>query len=328
MAWSITKRNNDLSMTNHTFLDIEDTYCLRGIAMLMIIIGHANNGYPLDDPACYFPSWLSLLHIEYWGGMGVGVFLFLSGYGLFLTLSRRDRSLDWRYIFAKFKRLFEPFLVYWVVELAVLAIFNRSELTTHVLNEIVTFSIHPDVENWFFKVIVVIYIVTIALFKFKMSNTLRLVALSTLSLLYLIVMRELGYGLWWFDTILCFPVGAFVAARYQWFASRPALLMCAAGAVVISVLFLVHMNTIVFNLAFVWFSIYAICVVNIQSRVLHFIGFNSFIFYFLECPVMDEVVKFSYPHFPLYFLLSVVVTFALSFICVKAVRMFKTFKIS
>jgi len=34
-------------MGEKAFLDIKDTYCLRGIAMLMIIVGHTYNGYPV-----------------------------------------------------------------------------------------------------------------------------------------------------------------------------------------------------------------------------------------------------------------------------------------
>ena len=71
------------------FLNPQGTYSLRGVAMLMIILSHAHNGYPVSGDV-YFPSWLNLLHMEFWGGMGVAVFLFLSGYGMTLSLSKRE----------------------------------------------------------------------------------------------------------------------------------------------------------------------------------------------------------------------------------------------
>ena len=67
-------------MGRKPFLDISDTYCLRGIAMLLIIVGHTFNGYPANSPGYYSPSWMNCLQIGLWGGMGVGVFLFLDAF--------------------------------------------------------------------------------------------------------------------------------------------------------------------------------------------------------------------------------------------------------
>ena len=136
-----------------TFLDYDDTYSLKGIAMLMIIIGHAINGYPRTDTGYFYPGWLDALHMELWAAMGVSIFFFLSGYGMFLALDKRQGSIDLKYVLSKVRKLFVPLLVYWCVEIVTLLIFNRQELTTHIFREIITFSIHPDVENWFFKVI-------------------------------------------------------------------------------------------------------------------------------------------------------------------------------
>ena len=134
------------------FLDYDDTYSLKGIAMLMIIIGHAFNGYPGTDTGYFYPAWLDCLHMELWAAMGVSIFFFLSGYGMFLALDKRQGSIDLKYVISKVRKLFVPLLVYWCIEIVTLLIFNRQELTTHIFREIFTFSMHPDVENWFFKV--------------------------------------------------------------------------------------------------------------------------------------------------------------------------------
>ena len=270
------------------FLRYEDTYCLRGIAMLMIIIGHTYNGYPTEDASFYFPSWLHFLYIELWGGMGVAIFLFLSGFGLFTTLCRRE-TIDKQYIYRKLKRILEPFLIYWIVEIIVLAIINRQELTMHIVKEIATFSIHPNIENWFFKVIAVTYIITIALFRLRMNNSTRIFIISALALLYLVIMKELGFGQWWYNNILCFPIGAIVAHNYSFFEKLSSLMMSIFTFVLMLIIYLVHMNTLVFHLLFVFFSIYAIRIISINhNKLLYFIGYNSFIFYFIECPIEDE----------------------------------------
>ena len=77
------------------FLDYDDTYSLKGIAMLMIIIGHAFNGYPGTDTGYFYPAWLDCLHMELWAAMGVSIFFFLSGYGMFLALHFSLSYLEW-----------------------------------------------------------------------------------------------------------------------------------------------------------------------------------------------------------------------------------------
>ena len=123
------------------FLDYDDTYSLKGIAMLMIIIGHAFNGYPGTDTGYFYPAWLDCLHMELWAAMGVSIFFFLSGYGMFLALDKRQGSIDLKYVISKVRKLFVPLLVYWCIEIVTLLIFNRQELTTHIFREIFTFSI-------------------------------------------------------------------------------------------------------------------------------------------------------------------------------------------
>lgn len=298
-------------------LGYEDTYCLRGIAILMIIMGHTFNGYPTDDALYFFPSWLHFLHMERWGGMGVGIFFFLSGFGLFTSLSQR-KGIDWPYVCRKAKRLFEPFLIYWIVEVITLALFNWNELNTHLLTEMATFSIHPDVENWFFKVILVVYLITLTLFNLQLRNATRAVIVTALSLVYLLVMRELGFGQWWYNTILCFPAGAVAAVKYEWFAKVPALGMSMVTACLMLVICYARMSSVALHLVFALFCIYAIRLIPVQrAQILFFMGYNSFIFYFMECPVETEIMMFCYPHFPLYAALSVLGTFVLSYICVK-----------
>jgi len=236
-------------MTERAFLEYKDTYNLRGIAMLMIIIGHTYNGYPIDNPHFYFPSWLNYLQLGYWGGMGVGIFLFLSGYGLFCTLGNKT-TIDKSYIISKIERLFKPFVIYWIVEIFVLAIFNREELTIQLLREIVSFSIHPDVENWFFKVIVVVYVITIILFRLRIKDSYRISLFFILSIAYLVIMRELGFGHWWYDNILAYPLGALVSYKYDWFSKQNTFLMIAIGFCLMFIMFNIHMNVFILHLSF------------------------------------------------------------------------------
>ena len=301
------------------FLNPQGTYSLRGVAMLMIILSHAHNGYPVSGDV-YFPSWLNLLHMEFWGGMGVAVFLFLSGYGMTLSLSKREGDINRQYVTGKLRRLLEPFLIYWLVEIIVLLIFNRADFSWHLLEEFLTLSIHPDVENWFFKVIIGIYIVTILLYTVKLRQSVRIGLLFLFVVAYLFAMRSAGFGSWWYNTVLCFPIGTFVAYRKEWFAKLSPIPMMFLSFLLIVMISAVHFNDIALHLLFTCFCVYAISVVNINNRWLYFIGYNSLVFYFMECPVLDEIMKFSYSNFPSYCLLSLIGTYLLSWICVKFIQ--------
>lgn len=305
------------------FLGYDDTYSLRGIAMLMIIISHTHNGYPVEETGFFFPHWLNYLCIELWGAMGVGIFFFLSGYGLFLALDKRQGAITQEYVLSKVSRLLEPYIIYWVVEIITLLLIDRNQLSLHLFRELITFSIHPDIENWFFKTIVPAYIVIFSLFKSGIGHKGKILSLFVICLAYILIMRMAGFGLWWYNTILCFPLGAFVAYNKGFFENLHPLIVCPLCVILILVLHFIHFNSIVFNILFVFFSIYSIRIININNRLLYFIGLNSFLFYFIECPVMDEIVMFSYANYPLYCMLSVLGTFIISWICLKCVRMIK-----
>lgn len=302
-----------------TLLDYDDTYSLKGIAMLMIIIGHAVNGYPRTDTGYFYPGWLDCLHMELWAAMGVSIFFFLSGYGMFLALDRRQGSIDMKYVISKVKRLFVPLLVYWGVELITLLIFNRHELTAHIFREIFTFSIHPDVENWFFKVIVPTYIIMFGLFLTRMPGSFRVILLFIISSIYILILHKAAFGLWWYNTIIAFPLGALVAYRKELFEKISPIIICPVCAAAMASIYLFHFNSILFNAIAPFLFIYLIRIVNINNKLLNFIGVNSFLFYFIECPVLDEIVKFSYSNFPLYCLLAIVVTYLLTRIIKLAV---------
>ena len=73
------------SKKNHDFFPIETTNELKGLAILLVIFGHI--GYFLvDDHSFLFP--LSTI-----AGVGVDIFLFLSGYGLVVSALKKTLTI-------------------------------------------------------------------------------------------------------------------------------------------------------------------------------------------------------------------------------------------
>ena len=88
------------SVNNNSFLDKTFTNQLRGCAILAIVISHSIN-------VLYFMRELSPSLIKYFFGIlapiGVGIFLFLSGYGNTFSIKKK---LSWRWLFEKSSRLY------------------------------------------------------------------------------------------------------------------------------------------------------------------------------------------------------------------------------
>lgn len=103
------------------FLDYNRTFCLKGLCMIMIIIHH-----------CYTHGiWLKCHLFErlcqpvQWGYLGTGCFLFLSGFGLFVSCSKKygiiPMPIEW--FWAKMQKLLIPFIAAFVVALLIIQIY-------------------------------------------------------------------------------------------------------------------------------------------------------------------------------------------------------------
>ncbi len=105
-------------MKVHGLLEKNDSYALRGVCMIMIIVHHTYLS-AIEMPGCHTDSWLADVGTGWlWGYGGTGVFLFLSGFGMFFSL-RRNRLSGRAYIRSKFIRLFIPYLWLWAVSLII-----------------------------------------------------------------------------------------------------------------------------------------------------------------------------------------------------------------
>ena len=80
-------------------MDPLDTYSLRGICMLMIIIHHVFKLYP-DCPDS----------IMRWGYLGVAVFFVISGWGMYCSMERQE-DLTWGYFAKQMKKLLYLLLI-------------------------------------------------------------------------------------------------------------------------------------------------------------------------------------------------------------------------
>lgn len=179
-------------MKAHGLLEKNDSYALRGVCMIMIIVHHTYLS-AIDMPGCHTDSWLADVGTGWlWGYGGTGVFLFLSGFGMFFSL-RRNRLSGRAYIRSKFIRLFIPYLWLWAVSLIIYMLYDSSLLTPRLLTSFLSLDIPPANEAWFYKVIIGLYVLSIVIFKaFSNPRTCVLAVASVCVAYYCLANYVLG----------------------------------------------------------------------------------------------------------------------------------------
>lgn len=170
-------------MKVHGLLEKNDSYALRGVCMIMIIVHHTYLS-AIEMPGCHTDSWLAGVGTGWlWGYGGTGVFLFLSGFGMFFSLRRNMLSVR-AYIRSKFIRLFIPYLWLWAVSLIIYILYDSSQLTPRLFTSFLSLDIPPANEAWFYKVIIGLYALSIVIFKVFRNPRACVLAVASVCVAY------------------------------------------------------------------------------------------------------------------------------------------------
>lgn len=305
-------------MKVHGLLEKNDSYALRGVCMIMIIVHHTYLS-AIDMPGCHTDSWLAGVGTGWlWGYGGTGVFLFLSGFGMFFSL-RRNRLSGRAYIRSKFIRLFIPYLWLWAVSLIIYILYDSSQLTPRLLTSFLSLDIPPANEAWFYKVIIGLYALSIVIFKVFRNPRACVLAVSSVCVAYYCLANYvLGMNPWWFITVLNFPSGMLTALFYDKLRHIQPVYVILPGTLLFALLQYFHPNPTISSLLFSTVMINAVRYVNISNRILGYIGTNSLLFYFLEEPAIDYLAIPAAFSFYSYSIAAVLATLLLVFLCRRA----------
>lgn len=302
-------------MKVHSLLEKNDSYALRGVCMIMIIVHHTYLS-AIEMPGCHTDSWLADVGTGWlWGYGGTGVFLFLSGFGMFFSL-RRNRLSGRAYIRSKFIRLFIPYLWLWAVSLIIYILYDSSLLTPRLLTSFLSLDIPPANEAWFYKVIIGLYVLSIIIFKaFRNPRACVLAVSSVCVAYYCLANYVLGMNPWWFITVLNFPSGMLTALFYDKLRHIQPVYVILPGTLLFALMQYFHPNPTISSLLFSVVMINAVRYVNISNRMLGYIGTNSLLFYFLEEPAIDYLARPAAFSFYSYSAAAVLTTLLLVFLC-------------
>ncbi len=271
-------------MRKNKLLDKSDTYPLRGICMLMIIFHHAFLRYKSVEFTSGGEILLNnpLYSVWHWGFLAIGVFFFLSGFGLYYSI-QRNSPLRSRWLLTQMKKLILPFLFLWVVYLICFAIWKPSNINSSLWQYFFTLR-SPGRETWFYQVIIGTYFVTFFIFRYIRNDKFRLPILLGCCFIYIIIMRKYSTGPWWYNSILNFPMGIICAKYYKNVDRIPDIIILLFSSFIYFIVYRYIRINIIESLSFTLFIVWIVKYIDIRSRFLKFIGVNSLLFYFLEIP--------------------------------------------
>ncbi|MBE6787554.1 MAG: acyltransferase [Ruminococcaceae bacterium] len=185
------------------FLSIEKTNTLKGLFAIFVLIHHIGQNTTFLN-GTFFQEVVNSL-----GYLSVGIFLFLSGYGLFVSYKLKGHE----YINNFPKRRLLPFYIQNLILIAIYLIFWEIIGQTLSTRRIVLsfFFGHTVIKyGWYIQATLVLYVLFFIAFKFKP----KLLKITTFILGYVVYF---GYCLinhfWsvWYISVLCFAMGIIFA---------------------------------------------------------------------------------------------------------------------
>ena len=302
-----------------TLFDRNDTEIIRGVSMLMIIIYHTANylyyQHP-DEATCMLPIYFT----QQLGYLGTGLFFFLSGYGMICSL--RHNRVDRSYIKKKCNSIFLPFVLSWIVFLTFLFVFDRNLLQADLWLKFISLST-PNGILWFYNVIVALYIIVLLLFRFSKNEKLNIAIVFSLTLAYIPIANCAGLSSWWYNSILCFPIGM-VCAVYKFIIEKYAfriVIVSTAGFVVLYMFIECLRYPVLFQIVLAPLLAIAVSTIvkylpPLKNRFISFVGNKSLYFYLLHSWVYTYIT-FTYN----FILLSVETIVITSFIVLMLIRL-------
>lgn len=185
-------------------LSKEDTIALRGISAFFVISAHYMTW--VDEMVGYTTNAVVKGVIGQLGGIGVLIFFFASGYGLYESYGHRE--VDRSYLIKRLKGVYIPYITIKIIFLIAYHILGISN--GNVRAELISIFL---VEDWFIHVIVVLYIVFFIAAKInkKYMIEINMVADCILTGVYIYQNKPIG----WFNALWLFTFGIFIS-KYQY----------------------------------------------------------------------------------------------------------------
>lgn len=185
-------------LVSSSYLDTNWSNQLKGIAMIMVVIGHLQ----------------IVSHMAAWG---LGIFLIVTGFGL--TRSYLKNGLN-NFFIKKINKIFVPYFfvtIIWVIIDALLKIQHSFPTTIMALLGL-NFTENIDKSMWYITFLLIWYIVFYFVFKFIKGNSIKVIVLFATSVMLAILdVKKTIFPVPVAMPLYCveFPIGVFIGLLYS-----------------------------------------------------------------------------------------------------------------
>ncbi len=178
------------------FLDFNHTNIIKGYAILAVLFGHVGQYSGVNG-------------IEYPAGVGVSLFLILSGYGIVLSVKKNGLNRFW---IKRFSRVFVPYIlaegIFFVVQ-------GKDLSFTDIIMD---FSLLKPLHSfgWYLHYILICYILFYAVWKIGRTDKERMILLITLFTAWFFIKSIVFIDEPFFlvaRQMLAFPIGVYIGLR-------------------------------------------------------------------------------------------------------------------
>lgn len=180
-------------------LNLENTNALRGICAIEIMLGHI--GIATESPFLYINRKAGILI--------VGIFFFLSGYGLmYSTINKPDYFKN--FLCKRIWKILYPTLILYLISLIIDIFCQRFDFSIISLIKCLLLYNFPQKINWYVTEILVLYLLFYFLYR-NMQPKHGNIILITACILFIIFANIIDMENPWYGSTLCFPLGVLFA---------------------------------------------------------------------------------------------------------------------
>jgi len=272
IVFFLTFKNTSVK-NKSTVIEKDTTNLLKGFFILTVVLHHLSQR--LIDP--------QLLKLVYGqaGYVSVGMFFFLSGYGLSIS-SKKSSDTFTTFVKKKLTRVYLPCVVINLI------VFSTLNVNANLFEIMIPTSV--DSTQWFISVILIFYSVQYVSNKVNINNIIFI----TLSMfIYMIGCYLMKLGEWWYVSSLCFPLG-FAWHKYNKNISN---VLSKLNVIQLSIIIFVLISLLIIKKFFTMLAIVAcpaFCLLvllsiykfEIKSKTISLIGMCSLEIYIIHMKLM------------------------------------------
>ena len=190
-AIKLIKQQKNSTLYN---FDNQTVLPLRGILALLIVLHHL----VLVIKNLEIPHKLGAQQLMMWGGLVVGVFFFITGYGLTISILKKGKDYLKGFFKKRIMKLLIPAIITTFFYQLGEVFFNRFSISTIISD--FSYGGLPLPNSWYVVAIIYFYTMFYLCAKnFKIETTI--IMMWIFSLIYILIIKHLNFGnYWWYST--------------------------------------------------------------------------------------------------------------------------------